>query len=235
MYLIDLHTHTISSGHAYSTIQENVVGAKNNQIKILGMSDHARSLPGAPHPFHFLNLRVIPDYIDGVRVLKGIEANIIDFQGTIDVPGEMLKKMDYVIASLHPPVIEPSHLEDNTNTLLKVMENDAVKIIGHPDDGRYPIDYEQMVLKAKATKTLIEINNASLTEGGSRVDTIKHSTTILELCKKHKVHVIFGSDAHISFDVGNFANCLKLKEKVDFPEALIVNTSAEKLFSFLNI
>jgi len=46
--LMDLHTHTIASGHAYSTLKENIDEAKNKGLKILGTSDHSYAMPGAP-------------------------------------------------------------------------------------------------------------------------------------------------------------------------------------------
>jgi len=229
MNIIDLHTHTISSGHAYSTLEENIKGALRKGIKILGMSDHAVTLPGAPHIFHFHNLKVIPDIIDGVRILKGIEANIIDYKGTIDVEEELLNSLDYVIASLHPPVLEPGNIDENTNTLIRTIEIPQVKIIGHPDDGRYPIDYEAVVMAAKKNHTLLEINNASLTPSGTREGTVENSRRILELCKKYEVPVILGSDSHISYSIGDFDKCLKLISEVNFPKHLIVNNDVEQL------
>ena len=55
--LIDLHTHTIASGHAYSTLQENIDQAKKKGLKVLGTSDHYRLIPGTAHPFYFRNLK----------------------------------------------------------------------------------------------------------------------------------------------------------------------------------
>lgn len=233
MYKLDLHTHTTSSGHAYSSLEENIEGAKRSNIELLGMSDHASTMPGAPHSFYFLNMKIIPDVISGVRLLKGIEANIIDFEGTIDVDAHLQNNLDYIIASLHIPIIDPGTLEENTRTLIKVMENPNVTIIGHPDDGRYPIDYEQMVLKAKETKTLIEINNSSLNPLGTRENTDYNSEIVLKLCKKHEVPIILGSDAHISYDVGNFSRCLELINKVKFPETLIINNDIEQLMTYI--
>ena len=77
-------------------------------------------------------------------MLKGIEANIIDYDGTIDMPEDVVGKLDYVIASLHPPCIDFGTIEENTQAILKVMDNPEVKIIGHLDDSRYPVDYETM-------------------------------------------------------------------------------------------
>lgn len=235
MYIIDLHTHTISSGHAYSTLEENVKGAIRNKIKVLGISDHAPDMPGAPHPFHFLNMKVVPDFVHDVRILKGVEANIVDFNGNIDLSHRIQERMDYIIASLHPPVLVPSEKARNTQAVLSAMENPFIKIIGHPDDGRYPLDYETIVLKAKETRTLLEINNASLNPEGSRENTEENAIEILLLCKKYKVPVILGSDAHISYDVGNFDRCIKLLEMTSFPLELVINHQWDKFISYIQI
>lgn len=236
MNILDLHTHTLSSGHAYSTLMENIQGAKANGLKVMGMSDHAPAMPGAPHDFHFHNLRVIPREIDGIKILRGIECNIIDLFGSVDITDQLSKNLDYVIASLHPPVLKPGNKEENTNTIITAMSNPKVIIIGHPDDARYPLDYEKVVLASKSTKTLLEINNASLNPEGSRVGGYDNIKTILELCIKHQVPVILGSDAHIQFDVGNFYFIEPVLKELNFPQALVINNDINKLnkYSKLN-
>jgi len=57
---IDVHTHTIASGHAYTTLLENAREAANKGMRVLGVSDHGPKMPGGPHIFYFSNLRVIP-------------------------------------------------------------------------------------------------------------------------------------------------------------------------------
>ena len=221
--IIDLHCHTIASGHAYSTLKENIDEAKLKGLKYVGVSDHAPNMPGSTHPFYFGNLGVIREEINGVKVLKGIEANIMDLDGNIDVPNDVVGKLDYVIASFHPPCIKPGNIDENTKAILNVMENKEVKIIGHLDDSRYPVDYEKVVLKAKETNTLLEINNSSLRSNGFRVGAIDNAKTLLKFCEKHEVKVILGSDAHIYYQVGSFENCIKILEEVNFPGNLVVN------------
>lgn len=104
--LIDLHTHTIASGHAYSTWTENARAAGKHGLKVLGVSEHARLMPGTCNELYFYNFKVLPKYVDGVRVLNGIEANIFDYAGSIDVEEPVLTKVDYIIASLHTPCIK---------------------------------------------------------------------------------------------------------------------------------
>lgn len=225
--IIDLHCHTIASGHAYSTLKENIDEAKLKGLKYVGVSDHAPNMPGSTHPFYFGNLGVIKEEINGVKVLKGIEANIMDFDGNIDIPSDVVGKLDYVIASFHPPCINPGNIDENTKAILNVMENKEVKIIGHLDDSRYPVDYEKVVVKAKETNTLLEINNSSLRTNSFRVGAIENAKVLLNLCKKHDVKVILGSDAHIYYQVGNFENCTKILEEVNFPGNLVVNFNEE--------
>lgn len=225
--IIDLHCHTVASGHAYSTIKENIDEAKVKGLKYLGVSDHAPGMPGSTHPYYFGNLGVIKNEINGINILKGIEANIIDLNGNIDIPEDVVGKLDYVIASFHPPCIKSGNKEENTQAILKVMDNKEVKIIGHLDDSRYPVDYDRVVKKAIETNTLLEINNSSLRPNGFRVGAAENAKQMLELCKKYKAKIILGSDAHIYYQVGSFKNCEKILKEVDFPGNLVVNYNEE--------
>ena len=233
--VLDLHTHTIASGHAYSTIKENVDGAVENGINVLGISDHGPAMPGGAHLFHFNNLRVIRKEINGIKVLKGVEANIIDYDGNLDIDEATLSSLDYVIASLHPPCISFAEKEDVTECLIKVMENPLVTIIGHPDDSRYPLDYERVVLAAKKNNVLLELNNSSLKPNGFRVGAIENARVMLEYCKKHGVMIVMGSDSHMYYDIGLFDNCEKIIKEVGFPEELILNYNIEKINERFNL
>ena len=64
--LLDVHTHSIVSGHAYSSIQEMAVAASEKGLKILGITEHAPELPGACDPIYFRNLHVVPREMYGV-------------------------------------------------------------------------------------------------------------------------------------------------------------------------
>lgn len=225
--LVDLHCHTISSGHAFSTLKENIDEAKLKGLKVLGISDHAVSMPGTAHEFYFSNLGVIKKEINGVRILKGIEANIMDYEGTIDVSKDLCEKLDYIIASLHPPCIKPSSLEDNTRAVIKAIENPYVKIIGHPDDSRYPLDYRKVVQAAKENNVLIELNNSSLKPNGFRQNARENYITILNLCKEQGVKIIISSDAHIYYEVGEFSYALELLQEINFPDSLLANYHPE--------
>ncbi|MGL4914301.1 MAG: phosphatase [Romboutsia sp.] len=233
--LIDLHTHTIVSGHAYSTVQENIQSAIKNGLKYLGLSEHAPTMPGGAHEYYFHNIYCIPSEVDGLRILRGIEANIIDFNGNTDAPDDMLTHIDYVIASLHTPCIASGTVEENTNAILNVMDKLKVKIIGHLDDSRYPVDYERIVKKAKEKNILLEINNSSLKPTTFRQGAWENLRELLNLCEEYKVKVILGSDAHISYDVGKFPYSEKIINELSFPKELVINYNEDEIISFFNI
>ncbi|AOT72168.1 phosphatase [Geosporobacter ferrireducens] len=228
--ILDTHTHSISSGHAYSTIQEMAEGAKNKGLKLMAVTDHAPKLPGACHIYHFWNLKVIPRIIHGVEILRGVEVNILDDQGTIDLDEDILTRLDLVIASLHDACIEPGTIEENTNALIGAMSNPYVHIIGHPGNPRYPIDIDRMVRAAKEKNVLIEVNNSSFhVRQGSK----DNCTAIALKAKELGCRVVVGSDAHISYDVGKFDTVLEIFRRINMPEELVINASVEKLKNFL--
>lgn len=231
-YVLDVHCHTIVSGHAYSSMEEVIKKAADKGLELVAITDHAPAMPGASHMFYFNNLSVVPDYIYGVEVLKGIEANIINYNGDIDVDDHTLSQLDLVIASMHPPCLSFGNIEQNTNAVIGAIKNPYVNIIGHPDDGRYPLDYDKIIKAAKEHNVLLEVNNSSMNPKGFRKGT-KNITTMLKKCMEYDVSVVIGSDAHISFDVGNFESASKLIEEIKFPKELIVNTSKDKLKRFL--
>lgn len=230
-YLFDTHTHTIASGHAYSTLLENIKCASEKGLKLVAVTDHGIAMPGGPPLFYFGNLRVIPRTIYGVEVLRGIEADILDYNGKLDLPGQRADKLDLVIASLHDACIKPGSRQENTNALLKAMDNKYVDIIGHPGNPAFEIDIDAVVRKAKEKNVLIEINNSSF--GASRLGSYDNCYAIALKAKELGARIVLGSDAHICFDVGNFKKAHELLEKVGMPDELIMNLSVEKLKDFL--
>lgn len=234
MFELDMHTHTVASGHAYSTLMENARVAKEKGLKLLGMSDHTQAMPDGAHIFHFQNLRVLPEIIEGVRVLKGAEANIIDYKGNLDLVGSTLEQLEYTIASLHIPCINPSNKKDNTQAIIGAMKNPYVNIIGHPDDSRYEKDFEEIVKAAKYYGKLLEVNNTSLNLNGFRKNARDIVLHYLEICEREQVKIICNSDAHIAYDVGNFSNCMDILETSGFPKELVINNSAKEYLAHIN-
>ena len=202
-------------------------------MELLGITEHGPRMPGSCHNFYFSNLKVVPRKMSGVELLLGIELNILDTEGNIDLDEWMLRQMDVTIASMHPPCYKSGSVEENTRAYLNVLKNPYVDIIGHPDDNRYRIDYDAFVYAVKESGKLIEFNNASLSPDGARVDAVKNDYVILDLCKKYNQPVILSSDAHVDTDILKFDMAQKVLEEVGFPEELIINTSVDKLKKYV--
>lgn len=230
---LDLHTHTQSSGHAYSSLIENIQSAKAKGLEILGVSDHAPSMPGGPHEFYFSNLRILPEYMEGIRILKGVELNILDKEGNIDLHGRHIEGLDYAIASLHVPCIDNLGIIDNTNAIIGAMSHEKVKIIGHPDDSRFPIDFEKIAKAASEHHVLLEVNNSSLLPTSSREDSKESYAALLPYCKIYNTAIIIGSDAHFIDRIGAYEEALALIDELDFPHELVVNFNKELFWSYL--
>lgn len=233
-YVLDTHTHTLASGHAYSTIREMAYKAKEKGLELLGITEHGPRMPGSCHDFYFSNLKVVSRQMCGIELLLGIELNILDYNGSVDLDQKILKQMDIGIASMHIPCLKPGTREENTRAYIQAMKNPYVNIIGHPDDARYEIDYKELVLAAKEHQVLIELNNASMMPGGPRVGARENDRQILNLCREYQVPVVLGSDAHVDEGILNFEYADGLLEEMDFPKELVVNTSVDKLKKYVN-
>ena len=231
-YAIDVHTHTTASGHAFTTLLENAKYASEQGIELLGTTDHGPSMPHAPHLWYFSSLKVMPREVYGVTMLYGCEANIIDYEGNLDLPIDIQENLDIMIASIHEPIMEINKSPDlNTAAFLKAMDNPYVHIIGHAGNPKFPIYEEELVKKAKEKNILIEINNSSFVR--SRAGSEKICSKIALLCKDYGVKIILNSDAHSCFQIGGFDAAIKILKNIDMPEELIINRSKEELLDFL--
>ncbi len=226
-YVLDVHTHTIASGHAYSTIKEMVESAAEKGLKLIGITDHAPLMPGTCGWLYFSNLKVVPRQMCGIEVMHGVELNILDYEGHVDLENSIMDKLDLRIASLHTPCFVRGTVEENTSAIIGAMKNPRIDIIGHPDDSTYPLDLEKVVYYAKEYKTLLEVNNNSLNPAGSRVGADKNVREMLTYCKKLQVPVVMNSDSHVFSDVARRDFSTPVIEEMNFPEELIVNRSVE--------
>lgn len=232
--LFDLHTHTIASGHAYSTLKENILEAKAKNLQAYGFADHSYKEPGGPEEIYFQNFKVIPEKIEDVIILCGVELNILDYEGNVDASQFMYDHMDYMIASMHANVMTPGTVKENMKALEKIFEDEKIKIIGHPDDERFPLDYDLLAKRAKETNTILEINNTSLSPVAIRKGARENQIKILKACEKYQTKIIINSDAHFYTDVGNLDRGISLVKEMNFPEELIINTNIKGLKHVLN-
>lgn len=221
---IDLHTHSVLSRHAYSSLTENIEYAASIGLEVYGISEHQPDdLNVGAHKYAFKNCyRIAPKQIGNTKVLVGIELNITDNGfNTYEIE---IDKLSYSIASIHRYVYDESHTyEENTKNYIMACNTPFVTIIGHLDFTLYPCDYEKVVIAASKNDKIIELNNASVNPNGSRPGAAKNDYEILEYCKKYNVPVLMGSDAHIKYEIGNVDYCISLLDETKFPEELVIN------------
>lgn len=229
----DLHVHTVASGHAYSTILEITRAAEARGLAMVAITDHGPSMPGGPHLYHFGNLKVVPDILSGVRVLKGVEANIIDRQGGLDMPERYLRSLDIVLAGLHDVCTPLGTREENTQAMIAAMHNPYVDIVVHPGNPEYPVNFEEVVKASVETGVPLEINNSSLL--GSRKGSKPFCKDIAHLAAEYGCLLSIGSDSHFAHHVGNFDAAIALCKAAGVQEKQILNTSTEKIYNYLEM
>ncbi|WP_314066780.1 phosphatase [uncultured Vagococcus sp.] len=228
---VDTHTHTIASIHAYSTLLENINQGKKVGLEGLAVTDHGPALKETFPSSYFGNLRKsIPNRIEGLRIIKGVEANIIDFEGNLDLSVSLFKKLDLVIASCHESVLKPGTIADHNQLWRKVSQNPWVDIIGHPGNGNYLFDFERILPLFKEKKKLVEINSSSFL---NRKGAQKNCREIAKLCQLFEIPIVVSSDAHFASAIGDFSEALKMLEEIGFPQRLIANRGLATLMEKL--
>ena len=221
--LLDVHTHTVASGHAFSTLQEMAQAAAGKGLKLLGITEHSPGVPGSCNPIYFRNLHVVPRQMYGIELLLGAEINILDGEGNLDMDENCMRMLDIRIAGLHSLCYRPGTVEQNTSAVEGAIRNGHIDIISHPGDGTANLFFEPLVLAAKENGVLLEINNSSLNPYRHKEKARENNLEILRLCKRYEQPVILGSDAHISFSIADYRWLYPLLVETEFPEELILN------------
>ncbi|WP_064791741.1 phosphatase [Shewanella woodyi] len=231
-YLVDVHAHTIASTHAYSTIHGYISVAKEKGLKLFAITDHGPDMADAPHFWHFVNMRVLPRLVDGIGILRGIEANIKNRDGEIDFFGDYLKELDIVLAGFHEPVFPPSDRQTHTQAMISTIESGNVDIITHPGNPAYPIDIDKVAEAAAKHNVALEINNSSFL--ASRKGSEGNCIAIARAVRDAGGLLVMGSDSHISFSLGGFEQAISVIREAEFPEERLLNRSPQALLSFLS-
>ena len=234
-YLIDLHIHTNANPHAYSTLEEDINSALKKGMKVIAITNHGPALQDSPHWWSLVNMKVIPREVEGMRILRGVETNLVDDRGNFDINQRVYDVMDIILCGLHPVEAygEVGNKEKNTRAVLNIMRKQKIDIMVHLGNPQFPIDYEAVVKEAKELNIAIELNNSSLVS--SRLGSEPNCQKILELCKQYGCMISMGTDSHISYDIGNFEQAERLLNNTSFPEKYIINSSMENLENFLKL
>ena len=231
--IADMHTHNGEvCNHATGSIDEMLQKASERGLFAIANTDHGPGFcfDGEGKQYYLDNLKR-PETLYGVRLFCGIEANIRDYDGQLDMKTDSLKQLDWVIASMHGGFYPFGNSEENTLAYMNVLENPAVDCLGHIERSSYAVDYERVIVRVKEKGRTIEINNHSF----DFQDTdLNRCCEIAGLCMKYELPVVISSDAHSVNETGSFPHCMDFLESIDFPEDLIINADVERLLSFMD-
>lgn len=230
----DLHTHTTVSSHAYSTLGENIKYAEESGLEAIAVTNHAPGMPDSAHIWHFMNLKALPRKTDGgLVILRGAECSFTDAGGSIDLPENVLKNLDIVIASTHTPAFCPSSAEEHTKMLISAMDNPYIDILGHIDRVKCGADFDAVAKAAAENGKVIEMNEHSIDNHNGAEQAMKYAIKLMNACKKHGTMIAVNSDAHYCGLIGHFDRSLSLLESIGFDESLIINASLGRLKEYL--
>jgi putative hydrolase len=233
--LADLHTHSVASGHAYSTVGELASAAAAKGLELIAVTDHGPSLPGAPHEWHFLNLKVVPSVLSGVRILKGVEANPVPGTANgLDLPDDTLAKLDFVAAGMHPNVgYDEATGDELTEVILRIIANPLVDMITHPGNPMLRIDVERVVAACFEHGVIVELNNGSYEPSMSRSHDTSREIAFARAAAAAGAYVAIDSDAHYHAHVGRCDRAIAVAEEAGISPDRVVNRDAASVLAFL--
>lgn len=235
----DYHTHTIYS-HGKGTIRENVEAAIKCGLREIAISDHGPGHMGfgvnKKNLYKMKNeIEILKKEYNDIKIIMGLEANIISYDGDIDVDDEILDIIDILLVGFHFGA-RPISIKDaynmfglnyigkfnnkvhervrylNTKALINAINRYDIFLITHPGD-KVSIDTRELAKVASRENTALEINSS-------------HgflSTEYIKIALEEKAKFIISSDAHKPDDIGNFANALERVREVGLSTDMILN------------
>lgn len=232
--LADLHTHSVASGHGFSTVTEIAGAASSAGLELVAVTDHGPSVPGGADAWYFWNVRAVPVRMGGVVVLMGCEANVTEAGEGVDIPGEVLAGLDLVAVGFHPLTgFDGSSSARNTAALLRAMRNPLVDVVTHPGSADFPLDVEEIAAAAVELGVVLELNDHSFDPHSSRARSSGREIAFAEAARDAGGLICIGSDAHYHDSVGSFARASQVAQSIGFPRERILNRDAVSVLKHL--
>ncbi|MCB0867631.1 MAG: DNA polymerase/3'-5' exonuclease PolX [Solirubrobacterales bacterium] len=220
----DLHSHTTLSD-GVGSLEEMAAAAKALGYEYLAITDHSES--------HGFGNNVEPDRLwqrieeisefnhenHGIRLLSGSEVNI-HTDGSVDYDDDLLRALDWVIASIHTGFSEDE--SKNTDRMIAAIENPLVDCIGHPT-GRlinqrdpYPLNIERIIAATAEHDTLIEINGNPRRRDLSEIHA--------RMAAEAGVKIVLNTDAHRPETLGYMEYAIATARRAWLTAAQVKNT-----------
>lgn len=258
MQLCDIHTHTLFSRHAYSSLEEQVRAAHEAGLELIGISDHFTGMLFDMQTLrnfqYFINMNIWPREWHGVYLLRACEVDIVDANGHLfgwdnhlsaDIVGDyrepytlkdkVFSECDYVIASVHTKEWAKGRTpKELAAAYIAALEDPKVFILGHV--GRSGLDFElaPVLEAARDLSKCIELNESSISGTPQRQEAMyKKCRAIADAAAEAGVCLSYGSDAHISVDVGKQSKISTMIDELGIPDELLVCRSKDALLAQL--
>jgi len=231
----DLHTHTLASGHAYSTATELAVASADAGLELIAITDHGPACPGAPEQWYFWNLKVLPSVLNGVRILKGVEANPAETESGVDLPESILEQLDFVAVGFHPETgFDQRDRERNTEAILRAIESPYVDMITHPgNDHEFPLRLDEVVAAAVRRGVILELNDHTFAPTSCRAASNHREREFAEAALAAGAPIAVNSDAHFASQVGCVEAALAVAAEIGLSEERVINRSAAAVLEHL--
>ncbi len=228
MIPVDLHCHSLFSLCGIHTHLELLGHARALGLQGLAITDHGPALGGRITSPFFDRLH---DPVPGIRLLKGMESNVVDPAGRLDLPPRFLRYLDVLLLGLHDNVEQGRGPDYYTRLLVAAMDaNPGLDIITHPTDLAFPVRYPDLAAAAQARGVALEINNSKAML--KRVP-LEEMQALISACKAAGCRVAVNSDAHCLAEIGCDEAVRPLLAAANFPLELWINRTAAAAFAFI--
>ena len=229
MLKVDLHVHSLFSACGLHTVLELLDHGRRIGLKAMAITDHGLAVGGGRLTSVFFE-RFQSPYPD-FKLYKGIEHNILDEQGTVDVVWQFMPFIDIQLLGVHPNLPPRGTKEYYTDMVIAALDRHPfIDILSHPNDPLYPLDYKRVAKKAKETGMALELNNSKILY---RRSTVEDALELVYACGEAGCLMAVNSDAHALQELGRDEAVRPLLEKAKFPEELIVNRTADAAERFI--
>lgn len=199
----DLHVHTrASDGH--DSLPDMAIAGREAGLEYLAVTEHSRRLAVARGLDETALARQgeeidrINDALKGIRLLKGIEVDILD-DGRLDLPDPVLSRLDIVVAAVHSRFDLPRSAQ--TKRILRAIDNPHVSVLAHPSgrllDAREPYDLDMLrvIRHARECGCALELN--------AHPERLDLADTWCKVAREEGALVAINSDAHSANDFAN--------------------------------
>ncbi|MBN2369437.1 MAG: PHP domain-containing protein [Vicinamibacteria bacterium] len=228
MIAVDLHSHSLASRCGVHTVVEMLTRARDLGMTALAITDHGPALGGRLNSVFFERLL---DPVPGVRLLKGMECNLDESPGAIDLPLDYLRYCDVVLVGLHANTPKGRSAADYTDLLVSALEaNPFLDVVTHANSREYPLDYRRLARASRDLGRAVELNNSKVALG--RVAPAV-TESLIAACIREACPVVVASDAHTLDEVGRDEAIRSVMSSMHFPEELIINRTAEEALAFI--